>query len=134
MRIRPKSLLPTLLALLLGGPATNVTAQVITEFALPAGGNPSGITTGPDGNVWFTVPDLQHYGGSIGRITPGGVLTPFSRLNPAPSFIVTGPDGNLWFTQDDRCDDGFASIGRMTPAGVLTQFPQPFCRYLGDIT
>jgi streptogramin lyase len=132
VRIRPKLVLPIIVAFL-GGPVAHGTAQVITEFVLPAGGSPSGITAGPDGSVWFTVTDSQHYSGSIGRITPGGVLTQFPRLNPAPSFIVTGPDGNLWFTQDDSCDDGFASIGRSTPAGVLTQFLQPFCRYLGDI-
>jgi streptogramin lyase len=126
-------LLPIVLIFSLGGPVAHATAQGITEFPLPSGGRPYGITGGPDGNVWFTVPDSQHYGGSIGRITPGGVFTEFSRLNPAPSFIVTGPDGNLWFTADDGCDDGFASIGRMTPAGVLTEFKQPFCRYLGDI-
>jgi streptogramin lyase len=133
VRICPKSLLPIVLIFSLGGPVAHATAQGITEFPLPSGGRPYGITGGPDGNVWFTVPDSQHYGGSIGRITPGGVFTEFSRLNPAPSFIVTGPDGNLWFTQDDGCDDGFASTGRITPAGVLTEFRQPFCRYLGDI-
>jgi streptogramin lyase len=132
VHIRPKSLLPIVMAFL-GGPVAHVTAQVITEFVLPAGGNPSGITTGPDGNVWFTVTDSQHFNGSIGRITPGGVLTQFPQLNPAPSFIVTGPDRNLWFTQDDGCDDGFASIGRITPDGLVTQFWQPFCRSLGDI-
>ena len=130
MYIRRKSLLPIVMAFL-GGPVAHVTAQVIT--VLPAGGNPSGITAGPDGNVWFTVTDSQHFNGSIGRITPGGVLTQFPLLYPAPSFIVTGPDGNLWFTQDDGCDNGFSSIGRITPAGVMTAFPQPFCRSLGDI-
>jgi streptogramin lyase len=133
MRIRPKSLLPIVLAFL-GGPVAQVTAQVITEFVLPAGGNPSGITAGPDGNVWFTVTDSQHFNGSIGRITPGGVLTQFPQLYPAPSFIVTGPDGNLWFTQDDGCDNGVAGFGRITPDGVVTEFSQPNCRSLGDIT
>jgi streptogramin lyase len=128
MRIRPRSLLLIVLAFLLGSPVTHLTAQVITEFVLPPGGSPRGITAGPDGNVWFTVP------GAIGRITPGGVVTEFSQLYPDPRFIVTGPDGNLWFTQDDGCDNGFWSVGRMTPDGVLTEFAQPtFCRYLGDI-
>jgi len=132
VRIRWKSLLPIVMAFL-GGPVAHVTAQVITEFVLPAGGVSSGITAGPDGNVWFTVPDSQHFNGSIGRITPGGVLTQFPELYPAPSFIVTGPDGNLWFTQDDGCDNAVASIGRITPDGVVTEFSQPNCRSLGDI-
>jgi streptogramin lyase len=133
VRICPKSLLPIVLILPLAGLVAQATAQGITEFPLPSGGRPYGITGGPDGNVWFTIPDSQHYGGSIGRVTPGGVFTEFSRLNPAPSFIVTGPDGNLWFTADDGCDDGIASIGRMTPAGVLTLFWAGPCRLIDDI-
>ncbi len=39
----------------------------ITEFALPAGGDPIEITAGPDGNMWFTEPSANR----IGRITPG---------------------------------------------------------------
>jgi virginiamycin B lyase len=111
----------------------HVSGQQITEFALPPGGSPHGITAGPDGNVWFAVIDPQQFNGTIGRITPGGFVTEFPQLYPAPTFIVTGPDGNLWFTQDDGCDNGFASIGRITPSDVVTEFPQPFCRSLGDI-
>jgi streptogramin lyase len=132
VRLHWKSLLAVVMAFL-GGPVAHGTAQVITEFVLPAGGNPSGITAGPDGNVWFTVTDSAHFNGSIGRITPGGVLNLFPQLYPGPSFIVTGPDGNLWFTQDDGCDNGVASLGRMTPDGVVTEFSQPNCRSLGDI-
>ena len=140
MHIRPKSLLPIVIAFL-GSPVANVTAQVITEFVLPAwDSRPYGITAGPDGNVWFTLIDAQHFNGAIGRITPGGVVTAFPffgdepLLYPAPSFIVTGPDGNLWFTQDDACDNGFSSIGRVTPPREeFTGFPQPSCRRLADI-
>jgi streptogramin lyase len=133
VHIRPKSLLPIVMAFL-GGPVAHVTAQAINEFVLPSGGGPYGITAGPDGNVWFTIPDSpQDFNGSIGRITPGGVVTEFSQLYPQPRFIVTGPDGNLWFTQDDGRDNGVAGIGRITPDGVVTQFSQPNCRSLGDI-
>ena len=40
-------------------------AGTITEFPLPQHGVPNGITTGPDGNVWFT----EAFGNKIGRIT-----------------------------------------------------------------
>ena len=50
----------------------------ITEFPLPTGGSPSGITAGPDGNLWFT----EFNGNKIGRITPGGTTTGFSAPNP----------------------------------------------------
>ena len=40
----------------------------ITEFRIPTEyGDPAGITTGPDGNVWFT----EAEGNKIGVITPG---------------------------------------------------------------
>ncbi|WP_197704790.1 virginiamycin B lyase family protein [Mycobacteroides stephanolepidis] len=77
---------------------------------------PATITTGPDGNLWFT----QLLGNRIGRITPDGNITEFrsglSRFS-GPDRITTGPDGNLWFTQllGNR-------IGRITPDGHITEF------------
>src|SRR5438270_7258815 len=74
---------------------TPVTPGVITEF-LSNDVGPNGITTGPDGDLWFTEDLLSE----IGRITPSGTITNF----PIPSDftgnlgITTGPDGNLWFT------------------------------------
>jgi virginiamycin B lyase len=85
----------------------------VKEYALRAG-NPIGITSGPDGNVWFTTSDSK-----LGRITRSGHITEFSIPQPptcttncapgpvacAPDClprgqeITTGPDSNLWFTQ-----------------------------------
>jgi streptogramin lyase len=95
-------------------------APTITEFPLlPNSRGPTGITAGPDGNLWFT-----ENGGGIGRITPAGQITEFpipgSGTNNSPSDITAGPDGNLWFTQR-RVNQ----IGRMTPAGTVTEFPLP---------
>src|SRR5437660_697497 len=89
-------------------------ARRIKEFPVPTpNSSPEGITTGPDGNLWFT----ENY--YIGRITPGGVFTEFPLPND-PLGISAGPDGNLWFTEysDDK-------IGRITPSGVFTEFPIP---------
>jgi streptogramin lyase len=74
------------------------------------------ITSGPDGNLWFT-----DFFRDIGRMTTDGQITFF----PAPqtaftSDITTGPDGNLWFTYFRR-----ARVGRMTPAGIVTEFDVP---------
>jgi streptogramin lyase len=123
MRTRAKSLLPIVLAFV-GGPVAHVIGQTITEFVLPAGSNPYGITAGPDGNVWFTEQGLNP---KIGRITPAGTIAEFSlpQLNAIPVEIVAGPDGNLWFTATGR--DGRLApsyIGQITPAGVVTQFPK----------
>jgi streptogramin lyase len=97
---------------------------------------PLGITSGPDGNVWFTdqactqgsIPKtLGATACAIGRITPAGEITEFTAgLAPSavPSAITAGPDGNLWFT-DRRCTSSAAHpacmIGRITPAGVISE-------------
>lgn len=40
---------------------------MVTEFPIPSdGGGPHGITTGPDGALWFT----EYYGSRIGRLVP----------------------------------------------------------------
>ena len=79
-------------------------AGTITEFPLPQHGVPNDITTGPDGNVWFT--DGL---GQIGRITPSGTITEFPVPGSGPEGITTGPDGNLWFTEQHA-----SKIGRIT--------------------
>ena len=67
-----------------------------TAFPLPAGSSLESITTGPDGNLWFTEND-----GKIGRITTNGTLTefPLPIYSNNPRGITAGPDGNLWFTE-----------------------------------
>ena len=78
------------------------------------------ITTGPDGNLWFT----ESAGDAIGRITTAGAITEFrSGLSDdsAPASITAGPDGNLWFT-----DAGVPGrIGRITTAGTITEVATP---------
>src|SRR6266849_6710047 len=46
----------------------------ITEFALSTWAHPTGITTGPDGALWFTESNLD----KIGRITTQGRITEFT--------------------------------------------------------
>ncbi len=91
----------------------------ITEFQLPAGSDPDGITTGPEGNLWFTDSGTN----SIGRITTGGHITEFSLpiTSRHPRSIAPGPDGNLWFTSETGKDE----IGRITPSGHVTGFAVP---------
>jgi virginiamycin B lyase len=72
----------------------------LTEFAVPDYGCPQNITTGPDGNLWFTECSIQK--DSIGRITPDGEITEFRTFGDgfsAPYDITTGPDGHIWFTE-----------------------------------
>lgn len=94
-------------------------AVVITEFSegLVSGSGPSGITAGPDGNLWFT----DNNANKIGQITPDGVITEFGGLAPGsnPLGITAGPDGDLWFLEGNA-----HNIGQITTAGVvINQFP-----------
>jgi virginiamycin B lyase len=122
LRNRYGSLLRVLLVL--SGAAVGVDkpaqAQKITEFPLPnANSLPSGITLGPDGNLWFT----ETGNNKIGRITTAGVITefPIPTANSQPNGITTGPDGALWFAETGA-GPGLGGIGRMTTEGVFTEF------------
>lgn len=92
---------------------------VITEFplntALPT---PQGVTTGPDGNIWYTDPGSN----KVGRLDPAtNVVTEFTlpTAGSNPIGITTGPDGALWFALF-----GTDAIGRLDPAtGAITEFP-----------
>lgn len=90
----------------------------ITEFKVPTDSNNSGpyfITSGPDGNLWFT----KYYTSKIGRITPKGKLTEFD-VPSFPGGITSGSDGNLWFTELTN-----NKIARFTPSGDITEFSIP---------
>jgi virginiamycin B lyase len=119
------------------------TEGVITEFPITveraAGtwvGTPWDITTGPDGNLWFT--DMEF--NQIGRITPSGAIQTFAVPGAMLSLegITAGPDGNVWFTDGlSRAIPpvGGNRIGRITPDGVVTMFPVPTANSLpGTIT
>jgi streptogramin lyase len=110
-----------LLAFSSGGLPAAAWGQTLTEFPLSgAFPNAGVVTTGPDGNLWFTMSeDVGQYG--VGRMTPDGQFTFF--MNPGGGVtlgIAAGPDGNVWFTTIVP-----SAIGRITPAGVITDFPLP---------
>ena len=85
-----------------------------------------GITTGPDGTLWFT-----NYGqASVGRMTTSGKTTIYPAGAFGPTSITTGPDGALWFTNTATvicCGDTLVatggSIGRITTSGAVTTYP-----------
>lgn len=104
-------------ALALLTPTASAATPTAMEFSTGISPNsgPYGITTGPDGNLWFT----ERIGDRVARITPGGAVTEFSMgISGANAHdIAAGPDGNLWFT-----DFGHGRVDRMTTAGVVTEF------------
>jgi virginiamycin B lyase len=82
----------------------------ITEY--PASGVGQGITSGPDGALWFTD------GANINRVTTDGLFTRYPVPTPDsnPLGIATGPDGNIWFVETSA-----NKIGRLVPG------PPPLC-------
>ena len=85
----------------------------ITEFPLPSGSSLSavagGITTGPDGNIWFTDPGANAIG-MINPTTHAISLFTIPTSGAGGGGITTGPDGNLWF-----CEGGANAIGMINP-------------------
>lgn len=120
-----------------GGRVGRITPQgVVTEFPLPStDSQPTGITTGPDGNIWFSnasecqlqpTPTCSDY---IGRMTPGGALTNLPGApNQDATDITTGTDGNLWLS-----DYISSVIYRMTPSGAITQYNVPVASDCGGL-
>ncbi|HVA11174.1 MAG TPA: Ig-like domain-containing protein [Candidatus Dormibacteraeota bacterium] len=108
----------TLIAMLLAPTVASAFTPTINEYAIPAGSGsqPFHITTGPDGNLWFT----EQTGDNIGKITTSGVVTEYSvpTFGAQPGSITAGPDGNLWFTEFSG-----DHIGKITTSGVVTEYP-----------
>ena len=79
---------------------------------------PTDITAGADGNLWFT----ERLGNAVGRITPGGSIDEFVVPASTPNLvgIAAGPDGNVWFAEL-----GGNNVGRITPDGTIAEFPLP---------
>ena len=101
----------------------------ISEFAVPSGSHssPDGITTGPNGDLWFT-----EYGadkiGTINSATHTFAQFPISTPNAQPFRITLGPDGNLWFTEfgADQIGTINATTHVITEYPILTPNAQPY--------
>jgi virginiamycin B lyase len=85
-------------------PAAAATPPVITEFTdgLGAGSDPTGIASGPDGNIWFTDGGKCSVCAAVGWATTAGVITelPLTFHNYSfPDGMSRGAahDPNLWF-------------------------------------
>ena len=93
----------------------------ISEFAIPyAYSRPFWITSGPDGNLWFT----DEGNNSVGRITTGGAVTEFAlpnaSTNPGAHGITAGPDNNLWVAEAYS-----SQVAQVTTTGAITEFSAP---------
>lgn len=72
----------------------------------PSLSNPSSITVGSDGALWF----VNNGNASIGRITTSGTISNYTDPTiDGPIWIAAGSDGALWFSNQSN-----SSIGRIT--------------------
>jgi streptogramin lyase len=108
----------------------NPTTHVLTGYDVPnsyAYGVDS-ITSGPNGNLWFTVDGVDS---AIGEINPTtDAITEFAAptAGALPQQITAGPDGNLWFTE---LTDSGDRIGEINPTtGVTSDYAAPAGGYI----
>jgi streptogramin lyase len=118
------------LALSLQTAAFAAPAGMLKQFKVPtANSQPRAITSGSDGNRWFT--EGTEFTGSpakIGRITPTGAVTefPVDCNGCIITDIARGPGDTLYFTSND------ASLGSINTAGQqLASVPLPNSSALG---
>jgi virginiamycin B lyase len=95
--------------------------STVTELpALPTtSAAPTGITSAPDGSLWFT----ERGANQLGRLSPSGVLTEYAvpTAASAPEQIAASPDGFVWFTERYG-----RKIGRVSEAGgPVAEFTVP---------
>jgi streptogramin lyase len=114
-------MLVTLAALTLGSAAAGATT--IDEF--PINATPTGITAGPDGNVYVTTSAP-----SILRVSPSGEVTArYPLATPAGTTMTptlpTFSGGSLWFAVSRTELGGTETtwLDRRTPDGTITEFP-----------
>ena len=106
----------TALSLSAGGAAGQTVP--FKSFPIRQGSQPFAITTGEDGNFWFTLSN----GGKVARITPRGRISYFTTPSLSdPAYITPGPDGNIWFGEGST-----GKIASITPDGVITEYQFSF--------
>jgi streptogramin lyase len=84
-------------------------------------GDPVGIVTDPEGDVWFTEqtspPKIVQYDPSTSEVN---TYTAKLETSGKPGQIVVGSDKNLWFVEDG----GHSAIDRIEPGnGTITRYP-----------
>jgi streptogramin lyase len=109
------------------GPTVTFDEYPIPKVSAAMSSSPGGISSGPDGRVWFL---HQNTGPSAnGAITVNGASIAeykTSVTNIGPVAINPGPDGNVWYTKQQ-------GIGKMLPSGGYTEYGAPQGAQTGGI-
>lgn len=94
--------------------SSGIVSSGITEYSIGPEKNPSAITAGSDGKMWFT----NGFGINLSKMTTAGEVTQY--LLPAGSGtegITPGPESDLWFT-----NPGKSKVGKITTSGTSTEY------------
>jgi len=88
--------------------------SVLDEFLVPTPGDLNDITTGTDGNLWFTDAGRN----ALVRMTPAGIATTFPVPTPSSGVfgVAAGLGGEIYFTERDA-----GRLGRLAPDGQVTE-------------
>ena len=111
----------------LGGGA-GIGEYPITSSNLPGTNNQYaayGLTSGPDGQLWFTESQCVTNPCFVGSISTGGTINVYQTptADSPPSGITAGPDGNLWFAESGAGTS--SKIARITTGGTATDYATP---------
>lgn len=107
------------------------TIGALTQHPIPAGKAenravqpaPAGITTGREGDVWFTDDGTNTKGQNlVGRVTSAGAVEefPIPSIGAEPAAITLGADGAIWFSEP-----GTRKIGRIDDSRTISEVPVP---------
>lgn len=100
----------------------------MTQFDIPAGSFPDGISVDTAGNIWFG--EFRSATGEswIARLDPSGHTTE-TEASLWANFRDTarGPDGALWFTEEN-----LNLLGRIGSDGSVTDLAAPSPTYLAN--
>ncbi len=102
---------------------TNGALTTLVAFDGVSGVGPmAGLTLGDDGNFYGTT--FEPGGGTMFRMTPGGVFSRLTALGNAngavPNGLTQGSDGNLYSTTEAGGDAGLGTVFKLTTNGNLS--------------
>ncbi len=83
----------------------------VTLFPLAEGTHPTYITSGGDGNLWFSAGNNR-----VGRMSTAGFFSDFPAVG-YPGKFARGPDGAVWYL-----DRVFSKLDRVAADGTIVQF------------
>jgi streptogramin lyase len=97
-------------------PASAAAAPTFTNFHFNSPtGTPRAVTSGPDGNVWFTDDQDPNH---VGRITTSGSATEWAVTHDGGADEIAAGANYLWFSETNK-----NLVGRISTGGVLREFP-----------